>query len=90
MSEPIGQLSNVVVSRCGCQGCNLPYASIQNGVVVVESKHHGDTHKNHIPLLTPPFLAEVVRQVVKEELVVFLKELEALDQLYRQAETLTE
>ena len=35
-----------VVLRCG--QCGLPWAKISNGVLVVESRHHGDRHVNVI------------------------------------------
>jgi hypothetical protein len=37
-----------VVLRCG--QCGLPWAKISNGVLVVESRHHGDRHVNVISL----------------------------------------
>lgn len=37
-----------VVLRCG--QCGLPWAKISNGVLVVESRHHGDRHVNAIAL----------------------------------------
>lgn len=37
-----------VVLRCG--QCGLPWAKICNGVLVVESRHHGDRHVNVITL----------------------------------------
>jgi len=37
-----------VVLRCG--QCGLPWAKICNGVLVVESRHHGDRHVNVIAL----------------------------------------
>jgi hypothetical protein len=37
-----------VVLRCG--QCGLPWAKICNGVLVVESRHHGDRHVNVISL----------------------------------------
>lgn len=37
-----------VVLRCG--QCGLPWAKISNGVLVVESRHHGDRHVNVIAL----------------------------------------
>lgn len=36
------------VLRCGV--CGLPFATIQNGVLMVESKHNGDKHTNVITL----------------------------------------
>lgn len=36
--------SGGLVLRCTC--CGLPFATVQNGVVVIQSKHHGETHTN--------------------------------------------
>lgn len=33
-----------VVLRCAI--CNLPWAKIRNGVLIVESRHHGAVHVN--------------------------------------------
>lgn len=33
-----------------CAKCGLPWATIQNGVLMVESKHNGDKHTNVITL----------------------------------------
>ena len=33
-----------------CEQCGLPFARIQNGVLVVESRHHGQVHLNVISL----------------------------------------
>lgn len=41
MSEPL-------VLRCAC--CGLPYARVQGGCLVVESRHHGEKHTNAISL----------------------------------------
>jgi hypothetical protein len=30
--------------------CGAPFAKIENGVIVIQSRHHGDTHINYIPL----------------------------------------
>jgi hypothetical protein len=39
-----------VVLRCG--QCGLPWAKLSNGVLVVESRHHGERHVNVIALET--------------------------------------
>jgi hypothetical protein len=31
-----------------CAICGLPYARIVNGTLVIESRHHGETHTNVI------------------------------------------
>ncbi len=41
-------MTDVVVLRC-CH-CGLPWAKVQAGVLIIESKHHGDKHVNVIPL----------------------------------------
>lgn len=35
---------------CGCPGCALPVAYVQNGALVIESRHHGARHVNVLPL----------------------------------------
>jgi len=37
---------NEIVLRCAI--CNLPWAKIRNGVLIVESRHHGAVHVNVI------------------------------------------
>lgn len=39
-----------------CAQCGLPIAEIQNGCLVILSRHHGERHVNAIPL------AELVRR----------------------------
>lgn len=34
--------------RCHC--CDLPWGYIQNGVLIVQSRHHGETHTNVIAI----------------------------------------
>ena len=41
-------MAEAVVLRCVY--CGLPWAKVQNGVLVVESHHHSDKHVNVIPL----------------------------------------
>lgn len=36
--------------RCSCSECHLPFAHLQNGVLVIQSRHHGVNHKNRISL----------------------------------------
>ena len=31
-----------------CHKCNLPFARLQNGSIVIESRHHGEKHVNSI------------------------------------------
>ena len=33
-----------------CATCELPFARVQNGVLIVESRHHGEVHVNAVPL----------------------------------------
>ena len=33
-----------------CATCELPYARLQNGVLIIESRHHGQIHVNTIPI----------------------------------------
>ncbi|OQA21110.1 MAG: hypothetical protein BWY63_01371 [Chloroflexi bacterium ADurb.Bin360] len=33
-----------------CTVCGLPWARIENGVLIVESRHHGERHVNVIPV----------------------------------------
>ena len=41
-------MADPVVLRCAY--CGLPWAKVQNGVLIVESHHHSDKHVNVIPL----------------------------------------
>ena len=41
-------MTETVVLRCGV--CGLPWAKVQNGVLIVESHHHSDKHTNVMPL----------------------------------------
>jgi len=36
-----------VLLRCRC---GLPYARLENGCIIIESRHHGETHQNVMPL----------------------------------------
>ncbi len=40
--------SSVIVLRC--TECGLPWAKIVNGVLVVESRHHGEKHTSVIAI----------------------------------------
>lgn len=35
-----------------CRECNLPWAEIHNGCLIVESRHHAQKHTNVIPIQT--------------------------------------
>lgn len=39
---------DTIVLKCSC--CDLPFATIQRGVLMVNSRHHGDKHVNVITL----------------------------------------
>ncbi len=36
--------------RLTCACCNQPFARLQNGAIVITSRHHGDRHTNCISL----------------------------------------
>ncbi len=36
--------------KCSVEGCNLPHGYIVNGVLVIDSEHHGHKHRYMIPL----------------------------------------
>lgn len=50
---------------CGCAGCELPFAYIQNGVLVIESRHHGEQHVNVLRL------EELIRLLQAAQIEVF-------------------
>lgn len=52
------QQSREIVLRCAC---GLPYARIVNGVLIVTSRHHGETHQNVIAL------ADLLRQAMSQQ-----------------------
>ena len=41
--------------------CGLPYARVLNGVLIVESKHRGETHVNVISITDLAELAGIVK-----------------------------
>ena len=41
-----------------CSECGLPWGRVENGVLIVESRHHGETHVNVIPVADLARLAE--------------------------------
>lgn len=57
-----------IVLKCSC--CDLPFAVIQRGVLVIVSRHHGDRHINTVVVadllraLQPTVPAEVVPAVL--------------------------
>jgi hypothetical protein len=40
--------TETITLRCSC--CNLPYAEVKNGVLVIVSRHSGDRHINALAL----------------------------------------
>lgn len=53
-----------------CQCCGLPFGYLQGNVIVIESRHHGTTHVNLIPLVNVPELRQEVRpdgQTIKSD-----------------------
>ena len=59
-----------------CAICNLPWAKIRNGVLIVESRHHGAVHVNVIAVselarvqqtTAPAWLGEVEEKTVDME-----------------------
>jgi hypothetical protein len=40
--------TETIVLKCSC--CDLPFATIQRGVLVIVSRHHGDKHINVLSL----------------------------------------
>lgn len=47
-----------------CAQCGLPFARIQNGVLVVESRHHGQVHVNVLSLAN---ILELLQEVSPSE-----------------------
>ena len=56
-SQPEPAASAPVPFFCGC--CELPFARLQNGVLVIQSNHHGEKHQNVIAVAELVRLAEV-------------------------------
>lgn len=50
-----------------CSACGLPFARIQNGVLIIESKHHGQTHVNAVSLMSIVELAGLARHGDKSD-----------------------
>lgn len=42
--------AHVAAQPLPCAKCNLPYARVQNGCLVITARHHGEIHVNAIPL----------------------------------------
>lgn len=43
-------MSQPLTLHCGEDDCNLPWARIQNGCLIVVSRHRGELHTNVIPI----------------------------------------
>lgn len=50
-----------IVLHCQCGACEVPFAVVQNGVLVIIARHGGDKHTN---VVRPDQLAEMARQTV--------------------------
>lgn len=57
--RPDGQRT---VLGCQCGACTLPYARVQNGILVIQSDHYGKTHTNVLTLEEVRRLLEDARQ----------------------------
>jgi hypothetical protein len=51
---------DILTLLCSC--CNLPFAKVQFGRLVIQSKHHGDYHSNS---LGPQDLAKILAELAK-------------------------
>jgi hypothetical protein len=60
-------VADEVILRCAV--CNLPWAKIRNGVLIVESRHHGAVHVNVIAL-------EVLSRMARENAPEWLGKVE--------------
>ena len=36
---------------CGHAGCGCPWLTVHNGVIIVESRHHGEVHRNVLAVI---------------------------------------
>ena len=45
-----------------CSTCNAPYGRLQNGVLIVDSRHHGEVHRNVVAV------SELARLVQESQL----------------------
>lgn len=48
-STPCHETKRIKLS-CQCGACNLPFAYVQNGALVVVSRHNGESHPNVLPI----------------------------------------
>lgn len=56
----IEQRCEIKVFLCSC--CNLPFAKLQFGRLVIQSKHHRDTHSNGLDLQELERIVELIRK----------------------------
>jgi hypothetical protein len=56
----IEQRGEVKVFLCSC--CNLPFAKLQFGRLVIQSRHDGDDHTNALGLEELQSILELIRQ----------------------------
>lgn len=56
-----------------CRTCGIPFAALQNGAIVVESRHHGQRHTNTIAIVD--LLASVCRLGELQEVLGLIYEL---------------
>ena len=54
------QRGEIKVFLCSC--CNLPFAKLQFGRLVIQSKHHGDDHTNGLELQDLERILELLRK----------------------------
>ena len=48
-----------LILGCQCGACTLPFAYVQNGILMIQSEHYGKAHINVISL-------EDVRQMIED------------------------
>ena len=56
-----------------CRTCDVPFATLQNGAIVVESRHHGQKHTNTIAIAD--LLASICRPGQLQEVLGLIYEL---------------
>lgn len=52
---------------CSCGECRLPFAVIENGMLIILSRHNGVSHRNVIPLLMAVDLGDARSQAPAPE-----------------------
>lgn len=52
---------------CSCGECRLPFAVIENGMLIIQSRHNGVSHRNVIPLLMAVDLGDARSQAPAPE-----------------------